>query len=146
MILHEARIRTASRNLSRTALHPSTAYALAYLINHGDGYLLRSWERLNTDHKQLSTDFHGGGSRMHKESTRGDPAIPSLWPCLIAYAICIPNTAVVTDKTTRSVIRSLGGRGLWLGGKSNHSINQSANQSITQSIHQLNKQSVEIIC
>jgi hypothetical protein len=33
-----------------------------------------------------------------------------------------------------------------LGGQSNHSINQSANQSITQSIHQLNKQSVEIIC
>ena len=51
-----------------------------------------------------------------------------------------------TDKTTRCVIRSLSGRGLWLGGKSNHSINQSANQSITQSIHQLNKQSVEIIC
>ena len=51
-----------------------------------------------------------------------------------------------TDKTTRCVIRSLRGRGLWLGGKSNHSINQSANQSITQSIHQLNKQSVEIIC
>ena len=51
-----------------------------------------------------------------------------------------------TDKTTRCVIRSLSGRGLWLGGQSNHSINQSANQSITQSIHQLNKQSVEIIC
>ena len=58
----------------------------------------------------------------------------------------IPLNLRYTDKTTRCVIRSLSGRGLWLGGKSNHSINQSANQSITQSIHQLNKQSVEIIC
>ena len=56
------------------------------------------------------------------------------------------NSYIYTDKTTRCVIRSLSGRGLWLGGQSNHSINQSANQSITQSIHQLNKQSVEIIC
>jgi hypothetical protein len=34
-----------------------------------------------------------------------------------------------TEKTTRCVIRSLSGRGLWLGGQSNHSINRSANQS-----------------
>ena len=53
------------------------------------------------------------------------------------FEVCI-----YTDKTTRCVIRGLSGRGLRLGGKSNHSINQSANQSITQSIHQLNKQSI----
>ena len=47
---------------------------------------------------------------------------------------------VATDKTTHCVIRSFRGRGLWLGGKSNHSTNQSANQSITQSIDQSNKQ------
>ena len=35
-----------------------------------------------------------------------------------------------TDKTTRCVIRSLRGRGLWLGGKRNYSINKFANQSV----------------
>ena len=37
---------------------------------------------------------------------------------------------IYTDKTTRCVIRSLRGRGLWLGGKRNYSINQFANQSV----------------
>ena len=78
------------------------------------------------------------------------PGPPATWTGLYAFRIKgedqMRRKRKHTDKTTRCVIRSLSGRGLWLGGQSNHSINQSANQSITQSIHQLNKQSVEIIC
>ena len=58
-----------------------------------------------------------------------------------------------TDKTTRCVIRSLRGRGLWLGGKRNYSINQFANRSVEFSCwdHLLrsavkSRSSVEINC
>ena len=45
--------------------------------------------------------------------------------------IRIPSNGILnTHKTTRCVIRSLRGRGLWLGGKRNYSINQFANQSV----------------
>ena len=45
--------------------------------------------------------------------------------------IRIPSDGILnTDETTRCVIRSLRGRGLWLGGKRNYSINQFANQSV----------------
>ena len=45
--------------------------------------------------------------------------------------IRIPSDVILnTDKTTRCVIRSLRGRGLWLGGKRNYSNNQFANQSV----------------
>ena len=45
--------------------------------------------------------------------------------------IRIPSDGILnTDKTTRCVIRSLRGRGLWLGEKRNYSINQFANQSV----------------
>ena len=40
----------------------------------------------------------------------------------------------ITDKTTRCVIRSLRGRGLWLGGKRNYSINQFANNLLSSSV------------
>ena len=43
----------------------------------------------------------------------------------------IPSDGILnTDKTTRCVIKSLRGWGLWLGEKRNYSINQFANQSV----------------
>ena len=45
--------------------------------------------------------------------------------------IRIPSDGILnTDETTRCVIRSLRGRGLWLGEKRNYSINIFVNQSV----------------